>query len=159
MKRGTKKKSVVKKAIVPSDFGVVLESMGSKIDQMLEGYGALDKKIDTHHGEFCEFRKEVNFKFDVVFEKFGEVDQRFEKVDQRFDKIDQRFEKMDQRFEKMDQRFEKIDQRFEKMDQKFDMVFDGVHLIRNDLKEKVSRDEFVLLEKRVLVLERKKVNN
>ncbi len=98
MKHGTKKKSNVKEVILPSDFGIVLESVDSKIDQIIEEYDALDKKIDIHHGEFHEFRKEVY---------------------------------------------------------KFDVVFDELHLIRNDLKEKVSRDEFVLLEKRVLALERK----
>lgn len=41
------------------------------------------------------------------------------------------------------------------VEQKFDMVFDELHLIRNDLKEKVSRDEFVVLEKRVAMIEKK----
>ncbi|MBI2035186.1 MAG: hypothetical protein HYT12_00695 [Candidatus Liptonbacteria bacterium] len=48
-----------------------------------------------------------------------------------------------------------INERFQVVDQKFDAVFDELHLIRNDLKEKVSRDEFVVLEKRVLALEKK----
>jgi len=102
MKREIKKKSTIKGTTESSNFGTILESMDSKIDQVLEGYGALDKKIDTNHKEFCEFRKEVSYKFDTVF--------------------------------------------------------DELHLIRNDLKEKVSREEFVLLEKRVLMLERKKIN-
>jgi hypothetical protein len=38
---------------------------------------------------------------------------------------------------------------------KFEMVFDELHLIRNDLKEKVGRDEFTALEKRVAHLEKK----
>ncbi|OGG42130.1 hypothetical protein A3A21_01955 [Candidatus Jorgensenbacteria bacterium RIFCSPLOWO2_01_FULL_45_25b] len=37
---------------------------------------------------------------------------------------------------------------------KFDVVIDELHIIRNELKEKVGRDEFVLLEKRVRVLEK-----
>ena len=37
---------------------------------------------------------------------------------------------------------------------KFETVLDELHLIRNELKEKISRDEFLLLEKRVAHLEK-----
>ena len=37
---------------------------------------------------------------------------------------------------------------------KFDIALYELHLIHNDLKEKVGRDEFVLLEKRVAALEK-----
>lgn len=49
---------------------------------------------------------------------------------------------------------EEMNERFSVVDQKFDIVFDELHLIHNELKEKISRDEFVVLEKRVTVLER-----
>lgn len=45
---------------------------------------------------------------------------------------------------------------FDAVDQKFEIVFNELHLIRNELKEKVSRDEFLILEKRVMALERSK---
>ena len=38
---------------------------------------------------------------------------------------------------------------------KFGVVFDELRLIRNELKEKVGRDEFIVLEKRLSVLEKK----
>ncbi len=60
----------------------------------------IDKKVDRHYGEFQEFKKEVDYKFDAVF--------------------------------------------------------DELHLIRNELREKVSRDEFIVLEKGVAVLEKAK---
>ncbi len=69
---------------------------------VVEGVGILDKKIDRHYGEFQEFRKEVDYKFELVFDEF--------------------------------------------------------HLIRNELKEKVGRDEFTLLEKRVMALEKSRKN-
>jgi len=47
-----------------------------------------------------------------------------------------------------------VNERFQKVDHKFEMVFDELHLIRNELKEKVGRDEFIFLEKRVSVLEK-----
>lgn len=78
--------------------GVVLVDIDAKLDLVLEGHTALDSKIDRNHEEFREFRKEVNYKFEVVF--------------------------------------------------------DELHLIRNELKEKVGRDEFALLEKRVMALEK-----
>ena len=81
-------------------FGVILESMDSNIKSLLDGHQALYKKID-------------NLK-------------------------------------------ENVDERFKEVNYKFDVVFDELHLIRNDLKEKVSRDEFVFLEKRVTALEKTK---
>ena len=79
-------------------FGVVLENIDSKLDLVVEGHRVLDKKIDKVDEKLEDFRNEVNYKFDVVF--------------------------------------------------------DELHLIRNELKEKVGRDEFVLLEKRVMNLEK-----
>ena len=76
--------------------GVLLEDLDSKLDLVLEGHSGLDKKIDNLRGEMNERFKEVDYKFEVVFEQ--------------------------------------------------------LHLIRN---EKISRDEFVALEKKVLMLERK----
>lgn len=47
-----------------------------------------------------------------------------------------------------------VGERFDEVDYKFGIVFDELHLIRNELKEKVGRDEFALLEKRVISLEK-----
>jgi tetrahydromethanopterin S-methyltransferase subunit G len=107
-------------------FGVILEDIDSKLDLVVEGHQTLDKKIDRHYGEFQEFRKEVDYKFEIVFEKFDEVDKRFDEVDKKFDEVDKRF----------------------------DEVTGELRVIRNELKEKVGRDEFILLEKRVAALEK-----
>lgn len=102
------KKYIVKKqkksdsSVKVRQFGVVLENIDSKLDLMVEGHKALDKKIDVNNHEF---KKEVNYKFEIVFEKF-------------------------------------------------DNVTDELRLIRNELKEKVDRDEFLTLEKRVIKLEK-----
>ncbi len=50
-----------------------------------------------------------------------------------------------------------MDKRFNEVDYKFETVFDELHLIRNELKEKVGRDEFIVLEKRVFALEKARV--
>lgn len=94
----TKKIKKSKKQIGNRQFGVVLENIDSKLDLVVEGQKGLDKKIDKNHEELKEFRSEVNYKFEVVF--------------------------------------------------------DELRLIRNELKEKVGRDEFALLEKRVIKLEK-----
>lgn len=94
-----KKVSKRKKEMKDGRLGVIVENMDSKIDLVLEGHKALDIKIDKNHEEFREFRKEVNYKFEIVF--------------------------------------------------------DELRLIRNELKEKVGRDEFTVLEKRVASLEKK----
>ncbi len=59
--------------------------------------------------------------------------------------------------EKIDRLEKKVDGGFEKVDRKFEIVFDELHLIRNELKEKVGRDEFVFLEKRVIALEKARI--
>jgi archaellum component FlaC len=158
-------------------FGVVLEDIDSKLDIVVEGHQALDKKIEDFKNETGERFDEVDYKFEIVFEKFDEIDTRFKSVDARFDEVDARFDKIDIRFGEVDARFDKIDIRFGEVDARLDKVdtrFSGVdtqlksvdvrfnemgvyfndvkdelHIIRNELKEKVSRSEFSLLEKRV----------
>lgn len=97
-------------------FGVILESMDSKLNFVVEAHKSLDATIHKNHEEFREFKREVNYKFETVFEKFEEIDTQFSNVK------------------------------------------DELHIIRNELKEKVGRDEFVLLEKRVMALEKLKKN-
>ena len=133
-------KKTVDRPLSERHFGVILEDIDSKLNLVVEGQGALDVKIDKVDEKLEDFKKEVNYKFDIVFEKFDEVDQKFDEVDQKFDEVDQRFDEVDQRFDEVDQRF--------------DEVTDELHVIRNELKEKVGRDEFVLLEKRVAALEK-----
>lgn len=58
---------------------------------------------------------------------------------------------------KIDDLGNNVDKRFDEVDYKFETVFDELCLIRNDLKEKVGRDEFLFLEKRVAILEKSKV--
>ena len=122
------KKKINKKQLSTSEryLGVVLEDIDSKLDLVVEGHQGLDKKIDKNHKEFQDFRKEVNYKFDVVFEKFDEIDVQFKNVDTQFKNVDTQFSD----------------------------VKDELHIIRNELKEKISRDEFALLEKRVMALEK-----
>ena len=101
-------------------FGVLLEDMNGKIDLVLEGHSVLDHKIIN-----------LDHKIDNVDGKIGNLDHKIDNVDKKLE-----------------------DFRAE-VNYKFDVVFEELHVIRNDLKEKVGRDEFQLLEKRVITLEKK----
>ncbi|PIR46984.1 MAG: hypothetical protein COV07_01460 [Candidatus Vogelbacteria bacterium CG10_big_fil_rev_8_21_14_0_10_45_14] len=79
-------------------------------------------------------------------------------------RVDEEFEKMGERFEAIDRRFEAIDKRFDGIDKKLDshsemiaQLMIDVNEIKSDLKQKVNRDEFARLEKRVIMLERRMV--
>jgi uncharacterized coiled-coil DUF342 family protein len=111
-------------------FGALLENMDSKIDIMLEGHQVLDKKI-----------VDLDEKFD---KKIDGLDEKFESLNEKVDGLNEKFDKKIEDFRK-------------EVNYKFDIVFDELHLIRNDLKEKVGRDEFIFLEKRVAMLEKSKV--
>ncbi|MEK7498846.1 MAG: hypothetical protein AAB611_03255, partial [Patescibacteria group bacterium] len=56
---------------------------------------------------------------------------------------------------KLDDFKENVDRRFNEVDYKLEAMASGLHVVRNELKEKVGRDEFVLLEKRVMALKKK----
>lgn len=78
--------------------GVLLEQIDSKLDLVVEGQGGLNIRIDGVDKRIDEFQKDVDYKFETVF--------------------------------------------------------DELRLIHNELKEKVGRDEFVVLEKRLAHLEK-----
>lgn len=86
-------------------FGVVLEDINSKIDLVVEGHQGLNQKID------------------VLDEKVDVLDKKVEGLDRKIDKVD-----------------EKLEDFRKEVNYKFDVVFDELHLIRNELKEKVGRD-------------------
>ena len=65
------KKKINKKQPILSErhFEVILEDIDSKLDLVIEGHRALDIKIDKNHEEFREFRKEVDYKFELTFDE------------------------------------------------------------------------------------------
>jgi len=95
-------------------------------------------KICRHFDVIAEDLKD-NLK--IIAEQVGTNTEKLQEHDERFNKIDEKLEEHDERFNKIDESLEII---------KFDIEF-----IKNELKQKVSRDEFVALEKRVARLEAK----
>jgi len=146
-------------------FDVVAEDLKENIKTLAEQVAANTVKLEEHDQRFDQIDQRfdlVDQKFDQVDHKFDQIDKRFEQVDKRFDQIDQRFEQVDKRFDQIDQRFEQVDKRFDQIDQRFDHTDEELNVIKlnmetmkNDLIQKVSRNEFSILEKRVSMIESK----
>lgn len=79
-----------------------------------------------------------------------------EKLQLTEEKFEKRFDEAENRFDKVENRFDNIENRFDKVEEDLDTIKTELSIIRNDLKEKVSREEFKLLETRVLRLENTK---
>lgn len=74
-----------------------------------------------------------------------------ENIDSKIDIVVEGQQALDKKIDKMDN---KVDNLSKEIDYKFEVVFGELRLICNDFKEKVGRDEFIFLEKRVAVLEK-----
>jgi DNA-binding ferritin-like protein len=85
-----------------------------------------------------EYKDETKRHFDVVAERLE-------------DKIGVLSEQVAANTEKL----EEYDQRFNKIDETLEVIKLDIEFIKNELKQKVSREEFVVLEKRVSMLEAK----
>jgi archaellum component FlaC len=92
-----------------------------------------------------QFKDEICRHFDVVSErvenKIGIVSEQVAANTEQITSIQEKLKEHDERFGKIEDTLEVI---------KLDIEF-----IKNELKQKVSRDEFVILEKRVSMLEAK----
>ena len=98
-------------------------------------------------------------KIKVLMEQY---DQNLKAIHEGLGIIDQKFDRMDGRFDRMDGR---VDGMVDKLDATFnavgelqvDMTFvkNELHMIRSELTEKISKTEYLKLEKRVVFLEKK----
>jgi chromosome segregation ATPase len=111
-------------------FDVVAEKIEDKIALLAEQVAANTEKLKEH-----------DLKLDNISEKLKEHDLKFENILEKLKEHDQKLKEHDKRFDKMEDTLEVI---------KLDIEF-----IKNELKQKVSRDEFAVLEKRVSLLEAK----
>jgi tetrahydromethanopterin S-methyltransferase subunit G len=68
-----------------SSIGALVEHFDAKFNLLIDGYAALDKKID-------DLRLEMDRRFNEVDERFKEVDRRLEAIELRLDESDDRFE-------------------------------------------------------------------
>ncbi len=85
-------------------------------------------------------------------QKFGVI---LEDMNSKMDLLVDGHNNLDEKMDRMNGEFSgRIDSLHNEMNYKFDVVFDELRIIRNELKEKVGRDEFVLLEKRMAMVEK-----
>jgi hypothetical protein len=96
--------------------------------------------------------EQMDSKLDLVVESHESLDRKIDALEKN---INQKFFEVDQKFGIVNERLDTVDERFDAVDERFTTVLEELHLIRNDLKEKVSREEFIILEKRVLTIEKK----
>ncbi len=101
MPRKKSKLNVEQATIVERQFGVVLEHMDKKIDIVLEGHAALDKKIDDFHdefsglrnefsglrNEFSGFRKDTESNFSTIFEYLSGIDTELKSIRGEIDEV------------------------------------------------------------------------
>ncbi len=94
-------------------------------------------------------KKKINKKEPSLLDRYSKM--VLEGIDSKLDLVVKGHQGLDKKIDIVDK---KVDGLHEEMNYKFELVLDELRLIRNELKEKVSRDEFALLEKRVIALEK-----
>jgi DNA-binding ferritin-like protein len=99
-----------------------------------------------------DYKEETKRHFDVVAERLEDkIGIISEQVAANTEKIGIISEQVAANTEKL----EEHDQRFNKIDETLEIIKLDIEFIKNELKQKVSRDEFAALEKRVSLLEAK----
>ncbi|MBI2514768.1 hypothetical protein HYV91_01075 [Candidatus Wolfebacteria bacterium] len=130
-----KKRTKNKKESTASErhFGVILEDIDSKLDLVVEGHAALDTKFTK--------------KFDEVNEK---LDEHTEILNEHTRILGEHTRILGEHGGKIDS----ITEMVVKNTEDIEVMKMDLHIIKNDLKEKIGRDEFSVLERRVATLER-----
>lgn len=102
-------------------------------------------------------KQKINNSVDSKEKEVYYLNALLENMDSKIDVILEGYQVLDKKISDLGEELnEKINVFRQEVDYKFERVFEELHLIRNELKEKVSRDEFIVLEKRVAMLERKR---
>jgi uncharacterized protein YdcH (DUF465 family) len=71
---------MIKKEALPSSIEVLIEHFDAKFNLLIDGYTALDKKID-------DFRAEVKERFRLVDERFKMIEEYLARHDAQFEVI------------------------------------------------------------------------
>lgn len=101
-------------------FGVLLEGMDKKINLVLEGHGALDKKIDGLKEEFVEFKGEMRVFRDDTVSNFKTVFDYLSRIDDELKAIKSEiFDLKNKLFSKAEvSRLESLEKRVKEMETK-----------------------------------------
>jgi chromosome segregation ATPase len=118
-------------------FDVIAEDLKDNLKIIAEQVGANTEKLQEHD------------------ERFNKIEEKLQEHDERFNKIEGKLQEHDERFNKIEGKLQDHDDRFNKIDESLEIIKLDIEFIKNELKQKVSRDEFAALEKRVARLEAK----
>ncbi|OGY62885.1 MAG: hypothetical protein A2745_01975 [Candidatus Harrisonbacteria bacterium RIFCSPHIGHO2_01_FULL_44_13] len=81
-------------------FGVVLEDVNSKFDQVLEGNAALSKEFGGFRDEFKEFRNETNFKFGVLTGELKETNSKISNLESKTSNLESKISNLESKYDK-----------------------------------------------------------
>ncbi len=119
------------------------------IKQILEGY----KEETKRH--FDVVAEDLKGEIKIVAEQVAANTEKLGEHDLRFNKIEGKLEEHDLRFNKIEGKLGEHDLRFNKIDETLGVIKLDIEFIKNELKQKVSHNEFAALERRVSMLEAK----
>jgi chromosome segregation ATPase len=125
-------------------FDVIAEDLKDNLKIIAEQVGTNTEKLQEH-----------DERFNKIEGKLQEHDKKFNKIEEKLQEHDERFNKIDEKFNKIEGKLQDHDDRFNKIDESLEIIKLDIEFIKNELKQKVSRDEFAALEKRVARLEAK----
>ena len=92
-----------------------------------------------------DYKEETKRHFDVVAED----------LKSKMQTISEQVAANTEKLEEHDQRFEKIENKLGRIEDTLEIIKLDIEFIKHELKQKVSRDEFAALERRVSILEAK----
>ena len=139
-KRSLAKDKFSKTEGVSRRTNVILEDIDSKFQQVLEGHGALDKKIDGLHDEFNDFKTETRIHFKALTERMGNFE---EKTDANFGAITGRIGNFE----------EKTDANFKVIREYLSHIDDEIQDLKRSLSKKADLKRLEQLEQRIARVE------
>ena len=107
---------------------MILEDINSKFDLVLEGYTALDKKLDTRFDELNEKIENNTFKIDTLNKKIDGVDTKLsKKIDGVEEKLTKKIDGVEEKLtKKIDGVEEKLSRKIDGVEEKLSRKIDGV---------------------------------
>ena len=100
--------------------------------------------------------EQMDGKIDLLVEGHQKLNEKIDRVD---GKVDDLKKEMDYKLGVVVDELHRVDKKVDDLkkegDYRFEIVLDELHIIRDDLKERVSRERFAILEKRVSTIEKK----
>jgi len=99
-----------------------------------------------------QLKKEICRHFDIVAE---DLKDHIKIVAEQVNTNTEKLEEHNQKFEMINDKLKEHDQKFEMINDTLNIIKLDIEFIKNELKQKVSHDEFIALEKRVSLLEAK----